>query len=181
MKVNTKAILASLVLSIGLIGCGSNSSNSTDTTMADANNSRFMKMTMMEQNVIQDTKTGLEWVDGNNKAGVSSGCNPQGAGHTKESIKEVSEQFCSDLVFASHEDWRTATPAEHQEYITQMQKAGKIPFYANPSCPRLVGLDNNGEVKSVNTHNTQPIGAMTPWDDLPLASNNVGIKCVRKF
>ena len=180
MKLYRKTLIGAVALSFLLVGCGS-SSSSTSTEEMPQSNARFVKMTMADQNIMQDTKTGLEWVEGNNKAGVSSGCNPVGAGNSEPEIKTIAEEFCSDLNFASHDDWRVATPAEHQEFITEMKKAGKTPFYANPACPRLVGKDANGDIKSVNTHNTAPVGAMTTWNDLPLTGNNAGIKCVRAF
>ncbi len=178
-----KLIAGTVIIALALIGCGSsdNNSDSNDRETENMNSSRFVKMTMMNQNLMRDTTTGLEWVNGNNKTGVSSGCNPIGAGQDEVGIKTIAEEFCSDLSFASHDDWRVATPQEHQEFITEMKKAGKTPFYANPACPRLVGKESSGKIKSVNTHNTEPVGGMTVWSDLPLSSNNAGIKCVRKF
>lgn len=177
MKIYKKTLLSAVALSLLLVGCGGSSNN----TKVVEGEQRFVKMTMADQNIMQDTKSGLEWVEGNNIAGVSSGCNPIASGKTKAEIKTISEEFCANLDFASHDDWRVATPAQHQEFITEMEKEGKIPFYANPACPRLVGKDSSGDIKSVNTHNSNPIGTMTPWDDLPLTGNNAGIKCVRTF
>ena len=178
MKLRNGIILASMVASFALVGCGGSDSKSEETPAQE--DTRFSKMPMGEQFVMQDSKTNLEWVEGNgNKAGVSSGCNPIGAGNDAITMKTIGEEFCADLDFAGHTDWRMATPSEHQEFITGMEAVGKVPFYANPACPRLVGIESSGDVKSVNTHNTAPTGGMTPWADLPMDANNAGIKCVR--
>ena len=183
MNFSKTLILTSIIASLALVGCGdSNSSSDNDDNKSEPKQERFAKMPMGDQFVMQDMMTNLEWVEGNGrKAGVDSGCNPVGAGNDTEAIKSIAKQFCSDLNFAGHEDWRVATPAEHQTFITEMAKEGKIPFYANPTCPRLVGVEANGTTKSINTHNTNPIGAMTPWEKLPLTGNNAGVKCVRTF
>lgn len=180
MTKNIKKIVGTVAITLILVGCGSSDNNDSTSNSTETEN-RFVKMTMVDQNVMQDTKTGLEWVEGNNRAGVSSGCNPIGAGQDEVGIKAIAEAFCLDLDFAGHDDWRVATPTEHQEFITEMKKAGKTPFYANPACPRLVGKEDSGAIKSVNTHNSNPVGGMTVWKELPLTSNNAGIKCVRKF
>jgi len=185
MTLSKKILFSSIIASFALVGCGGSDSNNNNDDNDDKNNTkteRFAKMPMGDQFVMQDMMTNLEWVEGNGgKAGVSSGCNPVGAGNDTTTIKSIAKEFCSDLNFAGHEDWRVATPAEHQMFITEMAKEGKVPFYANPACPRLVGVEADGTTKSVNTHNTNPIGGMTPWADLPLTSNNAGVKCVRTF
>ena len=184
MTLSKTIILASIIASFALVGCGgSDNNNNVNSTPKDTNKTqRFAKMPMGDQFVMQDMMTRLEWVEGNGgKTGVSSGCNPVGAGNDATTIKSIAQQFCSDLNFAGHDDWRVATPSEHQIFITEMAKEGKVPFYANPACPRLVGVEANGTTKSVNTHNTNPIGAMTPWENLPLTGNNAGVKCVRTF
>jgi len=177
MKAYKTTLLSAITLSLLLTGCGT--STTTCPTQTHSDDPRFVKVTMAEQNIMQDKKTALEWVEGNNKSDVPSGCNPVTPGNSESAIKTIAEEFCSDLNFANHDDWRVPTPSEHQEFITAMNKEGRTPFYANPACPRLVGKDKNGNIKSVNTHNTAPIGAMTPWNSLALTGNNAGIKCVR--
>ena len=105
---------------------------------------RFMAMSMSGQIVMVDTMKGIEWVNGKEAdapAEVDHGCKPVGPGKTEDEIKVLAENFCSALVFATHDDWRVPTDLEHQEFIVQMANAGKVPFYANPACPRVVGSD----------------------------------------
>ena len=175
LSYNIKTTITIFSLSLLLIGCGDSTTN-TRNTVNTPTSTRFSKLTMVNQNILRDTNTGLEWVEGNNVAGVSSGCSPQPAGQTEAEIKNIAEQFCQDLDFASHGDWRMATATEHQEFITRMEAEGKVPFYANPACPRLVAEETNGTISTVNTHNTAPTGTILPW-----SNQNAGIKCVRTF
>ena len=99
MTQNIKTAIGTVTIVLALAGCGSSDSNNNSPSTPDTISDRFVKMTMMEQNVMQDTKTGLEWVEGNNKAGVNSGCNPIGAGQDETGIKTIAEEFCSDLTF----------------------------------------------------------------------------------
>ena len=62
-----------------------------------------------------------------------------------------------------------------------MKAAGKTPFYANPACPRLIGLTGTSAT-AINTHNSTPIGGETTWETLiDSTASNYGVKCVRNI
>lgn len=177
------AILASLVT----VGCGSSNNTTNNGMNSGANNGsmqteRFTKMTMMGDTVEQDNQTKLEWVGSAGSNGTTA-CQPHGAATTEAADIAGAKAHCESLEFAGHSDWRVATAAEHAAFITGMKDAGMTPFYQNPACPRVLGTDANGTTaKAVNTHNSMPVGAMTPWATL-LQQNatNYGVKCVRAF
>ncbi len=162
------SILAIGVVSILFTGCDS-SSSSNDTK-------RFISMSMMDQDIMQDSNTGLEWVNGTQIAGVESGCLPVAPGSNVDEINAIALNHCDNLMFAGHSDWRIPSITEIQEFTVEMKNVGMTPFYANPACPRLVGLDTNNTIETINTHNTDPIGMINPWIDL-----NAGVRCVRVF
>jgi len=165
---NKYLILPLLSASLLLIGCGSdnNSSSTSD---------RFTTIEMMGDTLRVDSMKKLEWIGsaGNNA------CSPHAAATTEVADIASAQSHCQALIFAGHDDWRMATAIEHQDFITGMNDAGIIPFYANPSCPRLIGVDGSSAT-AVNTHNSTPVGAMIPWATLLMQdATNFGIKCVR--
>ena len=184
--------LQTLGLSLAVLtiisGCGSNSDTTTPVTTMTTNTgmttttslvttsatSRFIPMTMMQQIVMQDMQEGLEWVNGSTDASVSSGCHPMVGGKTQSDAQNEATQFCADLVFATHTDWRFPTDVEIQKYTTDMNSSGLVPFYANPACPRVVGNNMDTTLKTINTHNTPPVGQINNWANL-----NAGVRCVR--
>lgn len=177
MQYNIRLGLAGVALAgMMLAGCGSSNSTTDNNTMAN----RFTKMTMMGDTVEQDNQTKLEWVG--SAGAMGNACQPHAAATTEEADIASAQAHCDALEFASHTDWRVATPEEEAEFIKDMKEAGLTPFYQNPSCPRLIGVDGNGKAKAVNTHNSNPVGEMTPWATLITQdSKNFGVKCVRAF
>jgi len=55
-----------------------------------------------------------------------------------------------------------------------MHDENKIPYYAILACPRVIG-SQSGKIVTTNTHNTKPIGKISPWK----AGGNGGVRCVR--
>ena len=131
----------------------------------------------MGDTVEQDNQTKLEWVGSLGQQGGA--CRPHAAATSEAEDIAMAKAHCDALEFASHTDWRIATPEEHAMFIKGMKDAGMTPFYQNPACPRVIGANGNS-AKAVNTHNSTPVGAMTPWATL-LQQNrtNYGVKCVR--
>ena len=183
----TTLILGTIATSMILYGCGSsgnstnnNGMNTGNTNSGAGQTERFTKMNMMGDTVEQDNQTKLEWVGSAGSNGMTA-CQPHGAATTEAGDIAMAKAHCDGLVFAGHDDWRVATAEEHAMFITGMDAAGMTPFYANPACPRLIGTDGTNAT-AVNTHNSNPVGAMTPWTTL-LNQNatNFGVKCVRSF
>ena len=178
MRNSKKMILSSIIVSLLLLGCG-NSSSSTEatTSMTTDSDTRFTSMIMDGETVEVDSMKKVEWVGSVGKN--QNACQPHVAATTESADIAGAEGHCSQLVFGTHDDWRVATPAEHKEHITAMNTAGKTPFYANPACPRLIGVDAT-KATAVNTHNSTPIGAETTWVDLiNSTASNYGVKCIR--
>ena len=184
MQINSKIVLSSLVLCSLMIGCGGSSSSSNgDNNQSNGqqqgnqqqgnqqNNTqtRFAAMTMSNQIIMQDTTTNLEWVNG------PGGCHPMLPGKTQMVAFDESVAHCEMLDFSGHTDWRVPTIEEIQTFTVQMQEKGLEPFYQNPTCPRVVGYnDDNTTIQNTNTHNTPPIGNITDWAEM-----NAGVRCVR--
>lgn len=136
---------------------------------------RFMTMTMMGDTLRVDTMKKLEWISSTG----TNACSPHAAATTEEADIASGNAHCQALSFGGHDDWRMATAQEHQDFIIGMKDAGLTPFYANPACPRLLGTDGNVGT-AINTHNSSPIGGLTPWSTLLIQdATNFGIKCVR--
>jgi len=187
MKV--QLLIGAMTASMMMAGCGSSNKTSSNTktsmegniTMNTNSTERFTKMVMMGDTVEQDSQTKLEWVGSTGSNGTTA-CQPHPSATTEAADIAGAKAHCDALIFASHEDWRVATPQEHAIFIKGMQDAGMTPFYANPACPRLIGVDANGTVKAVNTHNSAPVGDMSTWDALlKFDATNYGVKCVRSF
>lgn len=184
MKLTTKMLLSSLVISTIMIGCGSSSDGTTvatsdsgmqssgGNTTNGSNNStttRFATMSMNNQTVTRDVTINLEWVNG------PGGCHPMVPGKTEEVAFDEAEAHCQNLDFAGHTDWRVPKIGEIQTFTVEMQNANLQPFYQNPACPRVVGYNaDKTQIQNTNTHNTPPIGTISDWDEL-----NAGVRCVR--
>ena len=184
MKMSKTVILSSIIASLVLVGCGGNSSssdgeNNSATNIPNTTDTRFTTMTMDSETVEVDNMKKVEWVGSVGKN--QNACQPHAAATTEEADIDMAKAHCSQLVFATHSDWRVATPAEIKEHVTAMKAAGKTPFYANPACPRLIGVMSN-TATAVNTHNSTPIGGETTWADLiNSTASNYGVKCVRNI
>lgn len=178
MKTKLISTLSIIAFTTLLTACGGSSSSSSQTNSTNSPQtsmqSRFTAMTMLNQIVMRDANTNLEWVNGNAIASVPSGCLPMPPGKDATDVLNTATNHCDALSFASHEDWRVPTINEIQEFTVSMKEAGLTPFYANPACPRLVGLDKDGKIQTINTHNTNPIGKINNWSKL-----NAGVRCVR--
>ena len=168
MQLSVSTLLGSLLLSSFVVGCGGSDSDSDSETPSST---RFKPVTMMNQIVMQDNTTKLEWVNG------AGGCHPMTSGKTEAVALAESVDHCDNLVYASHTDWRVPTSEEIQVFNNEMANAGKVPFYANPACPRVVGVNDRAtNLSTVNTHNTPPLGTISAW-----VNSNAGVRCVRGF
>ena len=169
---NYKLAIGALATSILIVGCGSTSHD-------NSNVERFTTKTINNDTLEQDNVKKLEWVGSKGADGNACQANPRAA---EEIVAvESAKDHCMILSFAGYEDWRVPTPEEQSEMIIAMRAAGKTPFYTVPACPRLMGV-NGTTAQAVNTHNTDPVGKLTPWSELlQLPKTNYGVKCVRSF
>ena len=161
-----------LVASLLIVGCGGSSKNSS-------NVERFTKNTVSEDTVEQDNERKLQWVGSAGADG--NACQANRIADAEAGDVASANDHCFSLVFAGYNDWRVPTAAEQSEMLKEMLTAGQTPFYTVPSCPRLMGVDGT-VAKAVNTHNSDPVGALTAWSALlQLPKTNYGVKCVRSF
>lgn len=169
MKSN--GMISLFAVAILMVGCSDN-----DTVENNDTAERFTTMEKSGDTVRIDSVSKLEWIG---SAGMGA-CSPHAAATTEMEDLASGIAHCEALVFAGHEDWRMATAAEHADFIKGMDAAGLTPFYANPACPRLIGTEGSDSAVAVNTHNSDPVGSMTPWATLLMQNaTNFGIKCVR--
>lgn len=162
-----------LVASLLIVGCGSSSSDKS------SNVKRFTNKTVSGDTVEQDNQKKLQWVGSAGADG--NACQANRTADTEAGAVASANDHCFSLVFAGQNDWRVPTAAEQSEMLKEMLAAGQTPFYTVPSCPRLMGVDGT-TAKAVNTHNTDPVGALTAWSALlQLPKTNYGVKCVRSF
>ncbi len=169
---NYRFIGGALVASILIVGCGSSSDNSSDVE-------RFTKVTLNGDTLEQDNTKKLQWVGSAGADGNACQANP--IADMEAGAVASANEHCWALVFAGYADWRAPTATEQADMIIEMRAAGQTPFYTVPSCPRLMGVDGS-IATAVNTHNLEPVGALTSWSDLlDLPKTNYGVKCVRAF
>ena len=108
-----------------------------------------------------DLETNLLWVNDVNA------CSPLGAPNDNTAM--LAMQYCDDLVFQGHEDWRMPTADEAGELITAALEEAVDLVYQNPGCPAVITM---GGV-AVETHNGDNPGDVT---EMP---PSLGIRCVR--
>lgn len=172
-------LTTSSVVLLALSGCGDSSNNNDNTGATPKQSTRFSEVVKSGDTVERDAQTGLEWVG--SSGATSNACVPHSSATSNDVDVATAQGHCDTLIFAGHDDWRTATPAEHAAFITGMQSEGLTPFYLNPSCPRVIGVED-GNATAVNTHNSTPVGAQTPWSVLlTQGATNFGVKCVRTY
>ena len=167
-------VLFSTVL---LAACGSSSSDKEANPGGASSDGRFNPTTVNEEIVMRDKTTGLEWVNGlaANSSKMITGCHPMQAGLSTDGVVTEANNFCNNLDFGGHTDWRVPRVTELKKYTVDMKAAGLTPFYQNLSCPRVVGFNADNTISTINTHNTDPVGKVNPW-----GSSNAGVRCVRK-
>ena len=172
-----KTLFTSMIGALLLVSCNNASYSDTDKDKEETITVRFSAKTVGSETMEIDTKKKLAWIG---SIGIEeTACKPSSAETTMEEDISMAKAHCDTLVFAGHEDWRVATIAENKDYITQMHLSGKIPFYGNPKCPRLIGIDST-KAEAINTHNNMPLGTLTPWTTLiAQEKSSYGIKCVR--
>jgi hypothetical protein len=164
--VKIKLISGAIIASMLMIGCGDSDKSP-----------RFSTITNKNDVIRVDNVRKLEWVGSSG----DEACKPHSAATTETEDLVSAKIHCEVLVFGGHDDWRVPTAKENVDFILGMKKAGLTPFYANPKCPRVIGLSSEGSsALAVNTHNSKPIGIITPWEVLLTQDpNNFGVKCVR--
>jgi len=179
-----------LLTSILFVSCGSvnidsnnDSTTSVDTTVDTTTDiaaiERFTLVTINGDTLEKDNETRLEWVGSAGADGEA--CQANGTADDEVGAVASADSHCFALVFAGYNDWRAPTASEQSEMIIEMNAAGKTPFYTVPTCPRLMGVDGS-TATAVNTHNSDPVGALIPWSTLlQLSTTNYGVKCVRNF
>jgi hypothetical protein len=190
---NHKMTVIMVALSASLLifsGCGdsdnnttieNNETNQTESNTTETNSTvRFESEFIAGDKVERDNQTKLEWIG--SIGTLSSACMPNVVADAEETEVEASKAHCENLTFAGHSDWRVPTSAENSAYIKAMQDAGKTPYYLSSTCPRVIGVDSNTSAQVVNTHNSDPVGAITPWSTfLESTITSFGVKCVRDF
>jgi hypothetical protein len=191
---NRQLTFAMLAISTSLLifsGCGSSDNdtttpensetNQTETNTTEMNATvRFESIMISGDTIERDNQTKLEWIG--SIGTLSSACMPNMAADTEETEVEASKAHCENLTFAGHSDWRVPTSTENSDYIKAMQDAGITPYYLSSTCPRVIGVDNDTSAQAVNTHNADPVGAITPWSTfLEKDITSFGVKCVRGF
>lgn len=138
-------------------------SSSTGQPVETAGNSERFEdvITKAGMQALLDLETNLLWVNDVNA------CNPLGAPNENTPMQAM--QYCADLVFQGHEDWRMPTTDEASELITVALAEGVDLVYQNPGCPAVITM---GGV-AVETHNGDNPGDVT---EMP---PSLGIRCVR--
>ena len=163
--------IGALLLSAIFVGCGDNESKEST--------ERFVFETINGDTVEKDTQKKLMWVGSDGADGKACQKNP--TADMEAGAIASAKEHCESLVFAGFDDWRVPTPNEMSEMIKGMYAAGKTPYYTVPSCPRLMGAEGTTAM-AVNTHNSEPVGALIPWGTLlQMPKTNYGVKCVRGF
>ena len=149
-KEQRMAISKSLFLSIALCstvltaGCTANSA-STETAK------RFSSKTVGSDTVLTDSTTGLTWTNS------AQGCKPLFGDDPAQTLTKATN-FCADLSFAGHSDWRLATVKEMTELETKTDANGISLFYKNPKCARVLAVKSDKSLTSISTTNKGPAG-----------------------
>jgi len=180
MKFLLLPTISALAFSAAIVmisGCDSSdkSDNNTTTSNTTAPTARFIELTMQNQDIVRDETTQLEWINGSQMMGIDHGCLPFMPGMSEMSVNANALNHCEGIMFGGHDDWRVPSIDEIQMFTVDMQSENMIPFYANPACPRMVGLSEMNLIETINTHNTTPIGEIHTWEE-----SNAGIRCVRE-
>jgi len=171
-------MVGAIVASVLIVGCGSSSDDNVSVDNS-ANVEHFTKVIVNGDTMEQDNQRKLQWVGSAGADGNACQANP--VADMEVAAVASANDHCNALVFAGHDDWRAPTAVEQSDMIKDMRAAGQTPFYTVPSCPRLMGVDGS-IATAVNTHNLEPVGALTSWSDLlDLPTTNYGVKCVRAF
>ncbi len=126
----------------------------------------------------------LMWVNEFNEA--NRACK---AIHKNTNELNESKDFCKNLNYAGHNDWRYPTSAELSEFIKETNKAHVFVGYEAP-CGRLIARDDNATgstykfvvsrygAKPINPNGTSPIGTIKELE-IPI-EENIGLRCVRE-
>ena len=164
MLLTSKLLLSSILSILFVAGC------------SDAEKTeRFSTYTTKKEIVMRDKIAHLDWTNGRVDRTAQSGCKPIKPIRIADEINMIANDYCSNINFAGHDDWRVPTAKENQTFILETKKAGKHPYYLIPKCPRIIGVDGN-KVSTTNTHNSSPLGKINAWDK----NKGAGIRCVRK-
>jgi hypothetical protein len=182
----TKMIFISLLATSIMIGCGSNNkktsteNNTTlDTNKTHENNTstehnisktRFELLTINQALVANDNISKLQWANG------PKGCQAYTSKTDAQRATMVIKNFCADSTFAGYSDWRVPLATEQSTFIKEMNASGFTPYYTNPACTRVMGLDASKTIlKTINTRNASPIAEIKDW-----AEQVAGMRCVRQ-
>ncbi len=124
--------------------------------------------------VIKDNSKNLVW------ANSQQGCLKVSAG-TDEAAKSYATGFCSNLNtihYGGYDGWRVGTPEENRDFMIQAFGEGITPFYTHPSCVRMMGIDAEGKITIIKTHNTHDIGGYEAHTFTDTKNQVAGVRCV---
>ncbi len=134
--------------------------------------------TQSEAKTIEDTETNLMWV--NEFVADAKAC--LAIHYTNPEEYNTSKEFCQNLNYAGHDDWRDPTPEELSAYVNKSNEAHIFVGFEAP-CAKLLARtrDDNGVIvseKEVYTrYNGSKLGEIA---DLNITNSNIGLRCVRE-
>ncbi len=132
----------------------------------------------LNESVVINHQTGLVWAndDTDEPAGGGStrGCIIMVTAANAEELRTRFDGYCKRSNYAGFTDWRMPTPLELSKYTVQMQQEGKTPGMARKGCTRTLGVESDGTVKAVWTHNMNQPGMIETSTLTPS-----GGRCVR--
>lgn len=133
---------------------------------------------VLNESVIINHQTGLVWADDNTDepvgGGATRGCLIMDSAANAEELRSRFQGYCERSDYAGFTDWRVPTPLELSKYTVQMFQEGKTPGMARKGCTRTLGVESDGTVKAVWTHNMNQPGRI---DESNLTPS--GGRCVR--
>ncbi len=116
----------------------------------------------LNESVIINHQTGLVWANDNTDepvgGGATRGCLIMDSAANAEELRSRFAGYCDNSTYAGFTDWRMPTPLELSKYTVQMYMEGKTPGMARKGCTRTLGVESDGTVKAVWTHNMNQPG-----------------------
>ena len=160
-----KTVVSLMATGIVLVGC-SNAGSTAKAASSSMNTPRYVATKVAGDTILKDTKAGLSWTNSAN------GCKPIGSGSQAEVTKKATN-FCSNLTFGGHSDWRVGSVTEVTTLEKQTDVLGIKLFYKNPMCQLVFAKKSDNSLTSVSTTNNSPVARITGYN-IP-----AGTRCVR--